>query len=140
MMNLWSIFSYFPTQKPDEKDTEDDVVVVITPEGTIWEPYDKSYVSNEAALTNSKGEMQLPKYKFKELVIKDDYPNIDSVMVINNAVNRHNRDAIIAAFSVQDVDFDENDIGIGLRMSEVAAATVKPFSLDWNPVYESMPV
>ena len=25
-------------------------------------------------------------------------------------------------------------------MSEVAADTVKPFSLDWNPVYESMPV
>ena len=39
------------------------------------------------------------------------------------------------------MDFDEAGIGINFRMSEVAAATaVKPFSLDWNPVYEPMPI
>ena len=52
----------------------------------------------------------------KEFVTKDDYPNIDSVLVMNDAVNRHNRDAVITAFVVQEVDFGENDIGIGLRM------------------------
>ena len=57
-----------------------------------------------------------------------------------DAVNRHDRDAVIAAFAIQDVDFDEAGIGINLRMSEVAASAVKPFSLDWNPAYESMPV
>ena len=42
---------------------------------------------------------------------------------------------------VIDVDFDEAGIGINLQMSEVvAAAAVKPFSLDCNLIYESMPV
>ena len=59
---------------------------------------------------------------------------------MNDAVNRHDRDAIIAAFAIQDVDFDEADIGINLRLSEVTAAAVKPFSLVWNPVYEFMSV
>ena len=38
------------------------------------------------------------------------------------------------------MDFDEAGIGINLRMSEVAASAVKPFSLDWNSAYEPMPV
>ena len=66
----------------------------------------------------------------KEFVTEEDYPNIDSVLVMNDAANRHNRDAVIAAFAVQEVDFDEAGIGINLWMSEVAAAAVKPFSLD----------
>ena len=61
-MNLRSIFSYLPTRKPDEDDIEDGFVVVMTPEGAIWEPYDKSYASNETSLTNNKAEMQPPKY------------------------------------------------------------------------------
>ena len=84
--------------------------------------------------------MRPPKYELKEFVTEEDYPNIDSVLVMNDAVNRHDRDAVIAAFAIQDVDFDEPGIGINLRMSEVAAAAVKPFSLDWNPAYEPMPV
>ena len=129
-MHLQSIFSYFPTRKPDEEDIEDGVVVFITPEGVTWEPYDESYADNEAALTNKKGEMLPPSYELKEFVTEEDYPNIDSVMVMNDAVNRHDRDAVIATFAVQDVDFDEEGIGINLRMSEVATAAVKPFSLD----------
>ena len=58
IMNLRSIFSYFPTKKPDEDDIEDGTVVVMTPVGAIWEPYDESYASNEAPLTNNKGEMR----------------------------------------------------------------------------------
>ena len=71
-------------------------------------------------------------YESKEIVTEEDYPNIDSVMVTNDAVNRHDRDAIIATFAVQNVDFDEGAIGINLGMSEVpaAAAAVKSFSLD----------
>ena len=137
-MNLRSIFSYFPTRKPDEEDIDNGVVVVMTPEGAIWEPHDESYASNEAALTNSKGKMRPPKYELKDFVTEEDYPNIGSVLVMNDAVNRHDRDAVIATFAVQDVDFDEAGIGINLRVSELAAAAVQPFSLDWDPVYESM--
>ena len=84
--------------------------------------------------------MQPPKYILEEFVTDEDHPDIDSVLVTDDAVNRHNRIAIIATFAIQDVDFDDNDISIGLRMSEVAASTVKLFSLNWDPVYESMPV
>ena len=34
-MSLRSIFSYFPSRKPDEENIEDGVVVVMTPEGAI---------------------------------------------------------------------------------------------------------
>ena len=80
------------------------------------------------------------KYELKKIVTEEDHLNVDSVLVINDAVNRHDRDAIITAFAVHDVDFDEAGIGINLRMSEVAATAVKPFSIYWNPVYESMPL
>ena len=112
----------------------------MTPEGVTWEPYDKSYADNEPALTNNKGEMLPPRYELKEFVTEEDYPKINLVMGMDDAVNRHDKDAVIAVFAVQDVDFDEEGIGINLRMSEVAAAAVKPFSVDWNPAYESMPV
>ena len=38
------------------------------------------------------------------------------------------------------MSFTGEEIDIGYRASEIAAAAVKPFSSDWNPVYESMPV
>ena len=62
-MNLHSIFSYFPTRKPDEEDREDGIVLVMKLEGAVWEPYDESYASNEASLTNHKGEIRPPKYE-----------------------------------------------------------------------------
>ena len=55
----------------------------MTPEGAIWEPYDESYASNKASLTNNKGELRPAKYELKEFVTKDDYPNIDSIMVMD---------------------------------------------------------
>ena len=79
--------------------------------------------------------MRPPKYEVKEFVTEEDYPNIDAVLAMPNAVNRHDRDAVIAAFAIKDVDFDEAGIGINLRMSEVAASAMKPFSLDCNPAY-----
>ena len=102
----------------------------MTPEGQYWEPYGESYASNKAALTNSKGEMRPFEYELKEFVTEEDYPNMDSVLVVNDAVNRQDLDAVIAPFAVQDVDFDKASICINLRMSEVAAAAVKPFILD----------
>ena len=76
--------------------------------------------------------MRPPKYELKEFVTEEDYPNTDAVLVMPDAVNRHDRDAVIAAFVIQDVDFDEAGIGINLRMSEAAATAVKTLNLDWN--------
>ena len=59
-----------------------------------------------------------------------------------DTMNRCDKDAVIAVFDPQDkdVEFTEEEIDIGYRASEIAAAAVRPFSFDWNPVYESMPV
>ena len=50
-------------------------------------------------------------------------------------------DAVIAAINAQDVYFQtEKELNIGYHMSEATTTTMKPFSLNWNPVFESMSV
>ena len=72
-----------------------------------------------------------PMYERKEFVNYDDYANIDSILVMEDAVDRYDTDAVVAAFNVQDVDFkNKREVQIGLSMSEVAATAVKPFSSD----------
>ena len=56
-MQLRSIFSYFPTRIPLDIDIEDDVVVVMTPEGSTWNTYDQNFEDNERSMTNKKGEL-----------------------------------------------------------------------------------
>ena len=104
-MQLRSIFSYFPTRKPDKEDILEGVDVVVTPKGSEWALYDASYAENESALTNAKGEMCPPMYERKEFVNYDDYANIDSILVMEDAVDRYDTDDVVAAFNVQDVDF-----------------------------------
>ena len=45
-LQLRSIFSYFPTRKPNLDDLNDGVEVTITPEGPIWDAYDQTYADN----------------------------------------------------------------------------------------------
>ena len=71
----------------------------------------------------------------------DDFANIYLTLVMEDAVDRYDKDAVIAAFDIQDVDFKcKREVQIGLSMSEVAYTAVKPFSSDWNPNYEVMPI
>ena len=50
-------------------------------------------------------------------------------------------DTVIAAIKTQDMDFQtEKELNLGYWMSEAAATSMKPFSLNWNPAFESMPV
>ena len=63
--------------------------------------------------------------------------NINSIMAFDT-VNRCDKDAVIAAFEAQDVEFIEKEIDIGYHVSEIVAAAVKHFSSDWNPVYEKV--
>ena len=140
-LQLRSIFSYFPSRKPSDDDLVDGVMVVMTPEGQTWDAYDQTFADNERSLTNKKGKLRPPKYVQKEFVGEDDLANINSIMAFDN-VNRCDKDAVIAAFEAQDVEFIEEAIDLGYRMSEIAAAAaaLKPFSSNWNPVYESIPV
>ena len=113
-MQLRSIFSYFPTRKLDDKDILEGVDVVIAPEGSEWAPYHASYAENKASLTNTKGEMCPPMYARKEFVDNDNYASIDSILVMEDAVDRYDKDAVVAAFNVQDVDFkNKRDVQIG---------------------------
>ena len=140
-LQLRSIFSYFPIRKPNLDDLDDGVEVTITPDGPIWDAYDQTYADNERSMTNFRGQLRPPRYVHKEFVEEDDIANINSIMAFDT-VNRCDKDAVIAAFKAQDKDiaFTEKEINIGYRSSEIAAAAVKPFASDWNPVYESMPV
>ena len=38
-LQLRSIFSYFPTRKPNSDDLDDGVLVALTPENAIWNVY-----------------------------------------------------------------------------------------------------
>ena len=130
-MQIRSTFSYFPTKKIFDEDFEDGVLVVITPEGASWDVYNQTFADNERSITNKKGELRPPMYKHKEFVEEDDHANINSILVIDNDVNRYNVDAVIAAIKTQDVDFQtEKELNFGYRMSKAATTSVKPFSSD----------
>jgi len=140
-MQLRSIFSYFLMRKPSEDDIEDGGVVIMTPEGVSWDANNQNFTDKKRSMTNKKEELRQPIYKRKEFVEEDGLENINSILVMDDNVNRHNKDAVIAASDAQAVDFlTEKEVDIGYRMSEAAATAVKPFSLVWNPVFESMPV
>ena len=122
-------------------DLDDSVEVTMTPEGSTWDAYDQTFAENERSMTNRRGQLRPPKYVHTDFVEEDDMANINSIMAFDT-VNRCDKDAVIAAFDAQDkdVEFTEKGIDIGYCASEIAAAAVKPFSSDWNPVYENMPV
>ena len=86
-----------------------------------------------------RGELHPPMYEHKDFVWEDDLPNIKLIMVMDNNVNQYDKDAIISAFKAQERDFVKSKVDIGFWMSEATATTVKPFSSDWNPVYECIP-
>ena len=115
-------------------------MVVMTPKGATWDVYDQNVADNERFMTNKKGELRPSMYEHKKFVEKDDLANINSIMVMDDQANRHNKDAVIAAFEVQDVDFGENEFGFGYSTSKAAASSVKPFSSDLNPIYDVIPV
>ena len=109
-LQLRSIFSYFPSRKPNSDDLDDGVLVPITPDGPTWDAYDQTYADNKRSMTNSCGQMRPPKYVQKEFVEEDDLANINSIMAFDT-VNRCDEDAVIAAFEAQekDIAFTEKD-------------------------------
>ena len=118
---------------------DDGVEVTMTPEGPLWDANDQTFADNERSMTNRCRHLCPPTYVHKEFVEEDDMANINSIMAFDT-VNRCDKDAVIAAFEAQEVAFTEEEIDIGYKASEFAAAAVKPISSNWNPVYESMPV
>ena len=60
--------------------------------------------------------------------------------IMDECLNRNNNQAMIASFESQNVDFTENNVGLGLRMSEIASIATVPFNTQWEPAYDPMPV
>ena len=51
-MQLKSIFSSFPSRKPNIDDLDNGLVVSMTPEGLTWDAYDQNFADNKRSMTN----------------------------------------------------------------------------------------
>ena len=78
-LSLDGIFSIFNTQEPTQDDILNGKVVIITPEGSSWNPYCESYADNKDAMTNAVGDLLPSEYIHRKLIKEEDYPSIDAV-------------------------------------------------------------
>jgi hypothetical protein len=74
-LELDGIFSMFCTRMPTADDLYNCTPVVITPEGSTWDPYSNTYKMNEEAHTDTDGVLIEREYVRKELVDDDDFNN-----------------------------------------------------------------
>ena len=68
-------------------DLEDCVVVLVTPKNISCNPYDKTFIDNEALLADTKGNLLPSEYIHCEMIVKDDY--ISNSMIFIKARIRH---------------------------------------------------
>jgi len=83
-LNLDGVFSYFDSRKPTHDDLLNADTVVITPEGTSWDPHSEHYSLNEDTFTDYEGNMMTSSYIQNNLIEEQDIPAIDCADV--NAV------------------------------------------------------
>jgi hypothetical protein len=76
-LNLDGVFSYFNTRRPTHDDLINAEAVVITPEGTSWNPHSEHYSINENTYTDFEGNMMDHKYVKNNLIDECDIPAID---------------------------------------------------------------
>ena len=85
---LWGVFSYFPTSKSTEEFLQETLeVYMLTP--NRWNPHDKAFAHNEAAMINWEGNMVEPKDRqqilLSEVPVDDQYEA--SSAQVSNAEN-----------------------------------------------------
>ena len=73
-LSLNGIFSSFPTRRPTTKYLIDKIPVLITPEGTTWNPHSNLYKKNEDLHPDWKGEILDRRYHNKALLNESDDP------------------------------------------------------------------
>jgi hypothetical protein len=76
-LNLDGVFSYFNTRRPTHDDLINAEAVVITPEGTSWNPHSEHYSINENTYTDFEGNMMNREYVKNNLIDECDVPAID---------------------------------------------------------------
>jgi hypothetical protein len=98
-LKLDGCFSYFNSRKPTHDDLLEAEVVVITPEGTSWNPHSEHYALNEDTFTDFEGNMMQRSYIQRNLIEEEDVPAIDCADI----------DAVLAAHHEASVRSDFND-------------------------------
>lgn len=145
-LSLDGILSVFHKWIPTEEDLDDSVVILITREGVTWNPYEETYAVNEASLTDVQGNLLPSEYIHCELIIEDDYGIIGAVLVMDNHVDRFNTTRIVSAVRLLDGKPSPSDSHGALPpvvvsdMSELVSEALTLSSIDWNPVYDPMPI
>jgi hypothetical protein len=95
-LSLDGTFSTFDTRKPTDVDIVNGTIVVITPEGSSWNPYCDSYADNEDSMTNAVGDLLPSEYIHREIISDEDHPCIDTVLGVES-IDRYDDVAIISA-------------------------------------------
>jgi hypothetical protein len=76
-LNLVGLFAYFNSRKPTHDDIVNAEPVVITPEGTSWNPHSEHCSLNEYTFTDYEGNMMTSSYIKTNLIEGIDIPAID---------------------------------------------------------------
>ena len=141
-LELDGVFSVFNTRAPEPDDLENGIIVTITPEGRNWNPYCEVYAENEASMTDNRGDILPSQYIHQDLIVEDDYPSIDSVLMSNEAIDRKDVLRLKQLMKVEDKQVsptNETDAIISAIASE--ALTLNKIEDDGDETtYESMPI
>jgi hypothetical protein len=76
-LNLDGVFSYFHSRKPTHDDLLNADPVVVTPDGTYWNPHSEHYSFNEDTFNDYQGNMMTSSYIKTNLIEDTDIPAID---------------------------------------------------------------
>jgi hypothetical protein len=76
-LNLDGVFSYVHSRNPTHDDLLNADPVVITPEGTYWNPHSEHYSLNEDTFNDYQGNMMTSPYIKTNLIEDTDIPAID---------------------------------------------------------------
>ena len=67
-LQLWVIFSYFPSRTTTDDEIENSDKNIITPDGVNWDPYSTHFAINEDSLTDDEGMMRPKKIQKKHVL------------------------------------------------------------------------
>lgn len=92
-LSLMGIFSYFPSRTPTRTELEECTVLLMTPDGSSWNPHSDVYARNEENMLDWNGNMVEPKDRVRVLLsdIEEDTAMVASAtvsMVETQAIDR----------------------------------------------------
>jgi Reverse transcriptase (RNA-dependent DNA polymerase) len=124
-LSLWGIFSYFPTRKPtlnELKDSSD--ILMITPDGTHWDPGMDAYARNEESMLDWEGNLVEPRDRLNLIV--DDLPDDDAM---SHALQVSSMEQTIIDHHLKHID-PPDDCPLPLSVELAAISSLyDPFSL-----------